>query len=462
MRTIGFVMICTIGAAFYLAPDRAGRMLLDVATLVRSDTTTADRSPQDGARPRAFARAGGDAVGTKPWDSVSEIIAETGMVRVTAADVRRDGGATLFTLALSQGLTAEVFTLSDPYRVVIDMPEVQFKLPDGTGQTGRGLVKTFRYGLFSEDKGRIVLDTTGPVRIDEARMVATTPGMNFEIRLVEMSVADFGAGTGAEREAQASKPKPDLKPSVSEAENREALEETPAKPVVVIDPGHGGIDPGAVGVSNVLEKDVVLAVGKALRDALRRTGKFDVHMTRSRDVFLPLSRRVALSRKHKADLFVSLHADSISDENIAKKVSGASVYTLSHRASDALARQMAEKENASDALAGISVEQTPEASDVRSILADLMQRETANFSTEFSNVLLRQLRRDVPLTKGPQRSAAFKVLKQSHAPSVLIELGYMSNPSDENLMRTSIWRQNIANSIAKAVVGYFKKRQARR
>ncbi|MCH9765555.1 MAG: N-acetylmuramoyl-L-alanine amidase, partial [Alphaproteobacteria bacterium] len=139
-----------------------------------------------------------------------------------------------------------------------------------------------------------------------------------------------------------------------------------------------------------------------------------------------------------------------------------SVYTLSNRASDALARMMAEKENASDMLAGIASEEAEGASDVRSILIDLMQRETANFSTEFSNVLLRQLRRDVSLTRGPKRSAAFKVLKQPHAPSVLIELGYMSHPGDESVMRTAFWRQKMAKSIAKAIRRYFRRRQARR
>lgn len=462
MRTIGFVTIVAGLVAFYVAPDTVGRLLLDVATLARSDRQVGD--PAQGWQRQADVIPADQegVVTTKPWETVAEVVADARLVRVTSAQLASDGAATVFTLALSQGLTAEVFTLSDPYRVVVDMPEVAFKLPDGTGQTGQGLVQTFRYGLFSADKGRIVLDTTGPVQIDGARMVATEAGMNFEIRLVAISSAEFGVGTGAARQTAVAKEKPKPKPKTTQPEPRAAGAVASLKPVVVIDPGHGGIDPGAVGVSNLLEKDVVLGVGLALRDVLKKSGKFEVHMTRARDVFLPLSRRVEVSRGHKADLFVSLHADSVSDIAAASGVRGASVYTLSNRASDALARKMAEKENASDVLAGISSDENQGASDVRSILIDLMQRETANFSTEFSNVLLRQLRRDVSLTRGPKRSAAFKVLKQPHAPSVLIELGYMSHPDDERAMRTTAWRKKIARSISKAIQSYFQKRQARR
>ncbi len=475
MRTIGFLAISAVCTALYYSPSTVTRLMLDAATLARSGSGAIDlaRDSTEGWSRRADVipvadptpGSVGGVVTTKPWETVAEVVANARLVSVSDAVLARDGAMTVFTLKLSQGLIAEVFTLSDPFRVVVDMPEVAFNLPDGTGQNGRGLVREFRYGLFSADQGRVVLDTTGPVRIAGARMVPTDKGMNFEIRLASMSRADFGQGTGANRAAaktSAPKPKPGLTVLHSTKRDTDKKSSTSSKPVVVIDPGHGGIDPGAVGVSNLLEKDVVLGVALKLRDELKRSGQLDVRMTRSRDVFLSLAKRVELSDSHNADLFISLHADSVADKAVASTIHGASVYTLSNRASDGLARMMAEKENASDLLAGISSGERESAPDVRSILIDLMQRETANFSTQFSNVLLRQLRRDVSLTRGPKRSAAFSVLKQARVPSVLIELGYMSHPGDETLMRTSPWRKKMAKSISKAIKNYFRKRQARR
>lgn len=462
MRTIGFVAISALLAALYFAPGTVSRLVIEAATLAQSDYRPRNQAPDpsEGWSRRAEVIPARELDGpASPWDTVAEVVADARLVKVTGAALSREGKATIFTMKLSQGLTAEVFTLADPYRVVVDMPEVKFKLPDGTGQKKQGLVRAFRYGLFSADKGRVVLDTAGPVQIDNARMVPTADGMNFVIRLSEVSRAEFGQGTGANRPA-AQPPKP--APEITDKQLIDKKARGQSTPVIVLDPGHGGIDPGAVGVSNLLEKDVVLAVALALRNELKKTGEFDVRLTRSRDIFLSLNRRVELSRSHNADLFVSLHADSVSDEKISKSVSGASVYTLSNRASDGLARMMAEKENASDLLAGISSDESQGASDVRNILIDLMQRETSNFSTEFSNVLLRQLRRDVSLTRGPKRSAAFLVLKQAHVPSVLIELGYMSHPGDEREMRTSNWRKKMAKSISKAIRSYFRKRQARR
>jgi N-acetylmuramoyl-L-alanine amidase len=181
-------------------------------------------------------------------------------------------------------------------------------------------------------------------------------------------------------------------------------------------------------------------------------------MTRARDIFISLDGRLKRSRTLAADLFISLHADSIAQN--ADSVRGATVYTLSERASDEEARLMAEKENNSDAIAGLTTAKFEEQGQVRSILIDLLKRETANFSADFSNTLVKKMTKTVSLSRDPQRSAAFKVLRQADTPSVLIELGYMSHAEDEKLLNSPAWQDRVATSIATAVDAYFGKRTA--
>ena len=230
----------------------------------------------------------------------------------------------------------------------------------------------------------------------------------------------------------------------------------------MIDPGHGGIDPGAVGINNLLEKTVVLDVAKRIERRLTATGRYRVALTRDRDVFLSLDQRVEMSTELGVDLFVSLHADSLESRTVATHVRGATIYTLSERASDEQARLMAEKENSSDQAAGIdSGAFKVDSEEVRSILFDLMKRETSNFSTDFSNLLVSRLKQSVTVSREPQRSAAFRVLKQTKAPSVLVELGYLSNDVDAKLMRQSEWQGKVAQSIVAAIDAFFDKRTAR-
>jgi N-acetylmuramoyl-L-alanine amidase len=378
-------------------------------------------------------------------------------VEVQAVRVEGDAARTRIAVSMSKGVRAEVFTLANPYRVVVDLPDAAFTLPDGTGRAGAGLISAFRYGLFAERKSRIVLDAAGPVRIDEARMAArgSGPAVDLTISLAPVSAEAFGAGTGAgvtAAGAAAAKP-----PVFEDAGAKPAS----ARPVILIDPGHGGIDPGALGASNLLEKAVVLAVAQKIKRRLDALGRYDVRLTRTGDVFVSLDQRVKMSREAGADLFVSLHADSIASKTYAPVVRGASVYTLSEQASDEQARLMAEKENASDLLAGIDLNASSEGDEVRSILIDLMKRETANYSADFSRMLTGSMRKAVSLSRDPQRSAAFKVLRQTHAPSVLVELGFMSNEADETLMRQADWQSKVAQSIAAAIETFFDKRTAR-
>lgn len=385
----------------------------------------------------------------------ASLIAASHASEATAIDVLGDQKETVFQLTLTRGVTAEVYSLANPYRVIIDLPDVGFTLPADAGRDGRGLVQAYRYGQFAEGKARIVLDTTGPVTIAKAAMTNARSGSGvvLTVELRPSNPAAFGEGTGGGRQAA------DTAPAVA-TDDRAPTAPPKAdqnKPVIVIDPGHGGIDPGAVGAGNLLEKNLVFAVAKRVQAQLEGTGRYTVVMTRASDVFVSLSDRLAISRKAESDLFISIHADSI-ESTYAQSIKGATIYTLSERASDAEARAIAEKENASDLIAGLDVGKGEDNDDVKNILIDLMKRETANFSAEFSRTLVRSLKSNVSLSRDPERAAAFKVLRQTHAPSVLVELGYVSNPDESRQMQSVAWQAKVAASIAGAVEAYFAKR----
>ncbi|HEY2211867.1 MAG TPA: N-acetylmuramoyl-L-alanine amidase [Bradyrhizobium sp.] len=379
-----------------------------------------------------------------------------------AADVRLAGDSkqTRFVLDLDKSIQFRAFALADPYRVVVDMPQINFRLAGGTGTAGRGLIKAFRYGLVMPGGSRIVFDLTGPARIANSYVLDAANGQpaRLVLELEEVDRTTFVQSLAAES-------RPELRSAIADAAdiavaaklasppNPEAPPDL--RPVVVIDPGHGGIDNGTQS-SGESEKNLVLGFGLALRDRIEKSGKYRVVMTRSDDTFVPLADRVRIARNQSAALFVSIHADALPRRE--GDAQGATIYTLSDRASDVEAERLAEAENKADAIGGVNL--TEEPTEVADILIDLAQRETRTFSNRFARLLMGEMKGTVRMHKHPLKSAGFKVLKASDVPSVLIELGYVSNKGDLEHLVSENWRSRTVGSMAQAIDAFFAKRLA--
>jgi len=368
----------------------------------------------------------------------------------TDARLGGDAGRTRLIMDLSRTIDVAAFTLADPYRVVVDLPQITFQLPAKTGSSPRGLVKAFRYGLVMQGGSRIVIDTTGPVRVEKAFVldpVEKQPA-RLVIDLVSIDRAAFMRNLALE------------KPPVRTGETKRA---EPAKrpgdgrPLVVIDPGHGGIDNGTVAATGEMEKQIVLEFAQALQARLEKAGKYRVAMTRTDDRFVALGERVKFARTQGASLFISIHADALASPG-ESDVRGATVYTVSDTASDAEAARLAEAENKADAIAGVDLSSEPE--EVADILIDLTQRETKNFSHHFARTAVSELKSAAKLHKHPLKSAGFKVLKAPDVPSVLVELGYVTNKHDLKLMVSEAWRAKTTDALAQAVNAFFSPRLA--
>ena len=386
------------------------------------------------------------------------IVPADGPLMATGATVTAAATRTTFNLSLTGPVAVHVFALGDPYRVVVDMPDLQFDLADGIGARRQGLITGFRYGMYSTGRSRIVIDTAGPTQIARSGVVGPLPDGRFalQIELVASTPSAFADAMALAAAAGAGPPV--LPPSPAPPANRQPASD---KLVIMIDPGHGGIDGGASSATGTREKDVVLMVAQRLKAALEQRGRYDVRMTRTSDRFVPLDQRVALSQAAGAGLFISIHADAVDDAAVANSVHGATVYTMSDHASSEAAQALADKENAADAASGQSGADVAATVQVNSILADLTQRETLNFSTEFRHLLLQRLRPANVLAHDPARSAGFKVLRQVQTPTVLIELGFLSNPDDAARLQQAEWQKSFASAIAAAVDSYAAKRPPR-
>jgi N-acetylmuramoyl-L-alanine amidase len=359
-----------------------------------------------------------------------------------------DEARTVVTFDLSHPSPLRVFALAEPTRVVVDLPAARFE-PAGEGaKSARGLVAARRFGAFAAGRSRLVVDTKGPVRVVRAAFDAAAPAgrARVVIELVPATAEEMRSAAALDvMPADA----PDgglaaaLRAGLGDGGKVAVAGGAPAaRPVIVVDPGHGGGDAGTVSpASGLPEKTVVLEMAKVLAKRLRETGRYEVVLTRETDVFLCLGERVRIARARHADLLISVHADAEYDHSVR----GATVYTLAEKASDEQAAALAAKENQSDALAGHVVEEAE--TEVADILADLTRRETRRLSHAFARDILDEYRRHGRLVKSqPHRQAGLKVLRAHDVPAALVELGFLSNTEDEALLTSPEWREKIGRA----------------
>jgi N-acetylmuramoyl-L-alanine amidase len=337
-----------------------------------------------------------------------------------------------------------VHYIANPERIVVDLPATAFGFP-AKDLEARGLFKDIRYGRMDEESARIVLTTSMPVRLAIAKVQSDEDGKGHRLvldaeRIDKKTFADLvkaQSWNDAAGDAQTT--------SAIPAPEKAAPDDF----VIAVDAGHGGIDTGAIGVdTKTEEKQVTLAFAKALADRLNKEPGIKAFLTRDDDEFLSLPQRVLIARQNHASLFISLHADTLKQKDIR----GSTVYTISDKASDKLAADLAERENLSDQIAG--KETTTEPPEVADILLDLTRRETQAFSISLAESVLTSFKDQIGTINNPHRHAGFRVLQAPDVPSILVELGFLSNAEDEKLLLDDNWRLKIADLLTDAVKRY--------
>ena len=387
-----------------------------------------------------------------------------GEPRVTSLRVGNHPDKIRVVLDITGAVDYRYFVLENPYRIVVDTTKVSWDLPAQTQSTNRGVLQAYRYGLYQPEVSRLVLDLSEPAIIKSVDLIAPRDGFAWrlvldlvpttpEVFTAEVTRTADQIGQLARLQPRAVSPQAEQQPqpSVSQTEPKVPAQVAPVDDrwIVVLDAGHGGVDPGAITPNGYYEKDIVLAVALKTRDRLEQTGKFRVIMTRDTDIYIPLRERVQIAQDAGADLFISLHADSFRDGS----VSGASVFTLSNTASDKEAEELAARENKSDIIAGVSLDGYSE--EINNILIDLAQRDTMNRSVAFARDLIPQLGKAIEMRRHPRRAAGFVVLKAPDVPSVLVELGFLSNAADEAFLLGRQGQESLAQSLTNGVLGHF-------
>ncbi len=372
-------------------------------------------------------------------------------------------GATSVTMRFDQPVaTASTFMLSGPQRIAVDLPGARMGRVSASG----GLIASTRHGQYDPTTARVVFELNRAAIVSDATFSADHKTLTLTLKTVDESLFARAVRKGRQlfglddkpvdtRSAQRGgitvpldPPKPLPVPTVTGARGTK-------RPLVVIDAGHGGHDPGSQSTDGrYKEKDIALQIARAIRDELVESGRVRVALTRGDDRFLVLGERREIARRLKADLFISVHADSA--VNTAAR--GASIYTLSEVASDRVAAQLAAKENRADILNGVDL--GGENNEVSSILLDLAQRETMNTSSQFATLLQREMSPTIHFKDDAHRFAGLIVLKAPDVPSVLLETGYISNDDDLGLLLSSQYKRNIAVGVRKAIEIHFARRLA--
>ncbi len=354
-----------------------------------------------------------------------------------AARVIGDSSRARLIVDFDQDVFQETYLLDNPKRIVVDLPETVFSLDGELKRLPKSLVSNLRYGTIADGRSRIVLELAQPVLIENHRVKELSDDNRFRL------IVDLVKAT---QEQFSSSVRPPVRPKSALNENKSASKK---QYVIVIDPGHGGIDGGASGSQKTREKEITLSFAKKLKALLASNKLFKPLLTRDGDEFMRLTERVEKARKYKADLLISVHADSLRQKDIR----GATIYTLSKKGSDEISRTLANSQNRTDLIAGLSLPE--EKPDVSNILIDMTRRETKVFSERFASVVVRALKDDIKLIKNPLRSADFYVLKAPEIPSILLELGYLSNRRDEALMRSDEWQSIAVHNVYDAIREFF-------
>ena len=385
----------------------------------------------------------------EPRVTASAHPASTAPVMAVSASLKRVGAVTQLSFDVSRGLAAKISVLESPDRVVLDLPQVNFQLDPAVGHRGvepGALVRSFRFGMFAPGQSRIIIDLSGPAVVTHVRSESIDGGdpsrLTIELARTDR-VAFHAAATASVADAPSgSAPTASVEPGAADARR-----------VVVIDPGHGGIDPGASGLGGVSEKTITFDFASLLADKLNATGRYRAVLTRNGDSFVSLGDRVKIARDSEAALFISVHADTLA---VNGAVTGATVYTCSDKASDAEAARVAATENDADTVAGVSA--TPDATGVNDILFDLTRRETRTYAHLFQRTLVGYWQKIARLNKNPERAAGFKVLQAPDVPSVLLELGYLSSEKDVKALTSPEWRLQATGSVVASIDAFFAPR----
>jgi N-acetylmuramoyl-L-alanine amidase len=375
---------------------------------------------------------------------------------------------TRFVIGIPKTAEFEVFSLSNPNRVVVQVAETKLRLPEQPKTSPVGLIKSFQAGLSGSDHSRIIIYVTEPVIVQGARIEKAKDG-NSQHLVVEMSpfVAMTASLQPPKRNAAQMSPPPFAlgaaglqPPSPRPAVSPEVLAQRAFKPVIVIDPGHGGHDSGAM-KNGAVEKDVTLAFSKRLAQKLNETGRYKVLLTREEDVFIPLGDRVEYGEKHKANLFIAVHCDYADTGSTA---SGATIYSLRDSVADSLRRS-----TRSNVLSKSEVEKmngsggTGDSGLVKDILSDLAAREvdaTHDRTNVFAKTVIETMGASTTMRNKPDQQAGFRVLKTAQFPSVLIELAYVTNKQDAANLQSDVWRDKVSGSIMEAIENYFSNQVA--